>query len=99
MVFLFGRSYPSHRFRSRESWKPTHQNHDIKTGPTRTAWNHAPSDSLPARRTPRTATAEAEIRRLAGRMKIELQSEYERVSPERVQRRRSMFEIIRAPGT
>jgi|SRR6266851_3780315 len=42
---------------------------------------------------PRTAAAEAEIRMLAEQMKIELQSEYERMSPERVQRRMSMFEI------
>jgi hypothetical protein len=42
---------------------------------------------------PRTAAAEAEIRSLADQMKIDLQSEYERISPERVQRRMSMFEI------
>ncbi len=42
---------------------------------------------------PRTSESDTEIRELTARLKAELQSEHERMLPERVQRTLSMFEI------
>jgi hypothetical protein len=42
---------------------------------------------------PRTSESETEIRDLTALLKVELQAEYERMLPESVQRKLSMFEI------